>query len=117
MRSPLIVRVDPNLAYAERDRPRVLLGVGFDGVAGSAFCRARAEEQYALSKTDARTQVGTSWTRTPGYSRSGVISGGARFSSWADGDKEMKPTRERAVDFSTIAAGEDRQANVFLDSL
>ena len=36
------------------DRPRVLLGVGFDGVAGSVFCRARAEEHYALSKTDVR---------------------------------------------------------------
>ncbi len=68
MRLPLIVRVDPNLAYVEGDRPRVLLGVGFDGIASSAFCRARAEEQYALSKTRARRAQCYKFRREPDVS-------------------------------------------------
>jgi hypothetical protein len=41
----------------------------------------------------------------------------ARFSSWRDADKEIKPSRKRVVDLSSIAGGEDREASVFLDSL
>jgi hypothetical protein len=40
-----------------------------------------------------------------------------RFPSWRDADNEIKPPRERVVDLSAFAGGENREAGVFLDSL
>src|SRR6266705_1306165 len=41
----------------------------------------------------------------------------ARFSSWRDGDNEMKPSRERVVDLSASAGGDNREAGIFLNLL